>query len=149
MDGGGYPDGLRGPDIPLPVRVLAVADVYDSLSSKRPYRRAIPHDSCIELLRTNAASGGLDPVLVDRFCALPEVGNPAALEKLRQIENGVPLEPTPAASANGSEDDEGDTKLDAPSGGDNLSNSWFWQSIKKMRSKMEPAPSSAKHSRAQ
>jgi putative two-component system response regulator len=49
------------------VRVLAVADVYDSLASRRPYRDAISHDACLEMLRENAAGGGLDPQLVECF----------------------------------------------------------------------------------
>lgn len=67
-DGRGYPDGLRGAEIPLLVRMLSVADVYDALSSKRPYRGAIPHPECIQLLHENAARGGLDPELVHLFC---------------------------------------------------------------------------------
>ena len=63
-DGRGYPDGLRGDEIPLLVRILSVADVYDALSSKRPYRDAIPHRECLRLLSENASKGGLDPDLV-------------------------------------------------------------------------------------
>jgi putative two-component system response regulator len=70
MDGKGYPDGLHGNEIPLLVRVLSVADVFDSLSSDRPYRRAMPLDACFQLLRNDAASGGLDPDLVASFCDL-------------------------------------------------------------------------------
>jgi putative two-component system response regulator len=67
MDGRGYPDGLPGEQIPLLVRILAVADVYDSLASDRPYRQPIPHAVCLEMLRNNAAGGGLDPELVEYF----------------------------------------------------------------------------------
>jgi putative two-component system response regulator len=70
LDGKGYPDGIRAEAIPLLVRILAVADVYDSLASDRPYRPPIAHARCLELLRANAAGGGLDPDLVERFCAL-------------------------------------------------------------------------------
>jgi putative two-component system response regulator len=66
-DGQGYPDGLAGDEIPLLVRMLSVADIYDALSSKRPYRDAIPHQQCLRLLSENAASGGLDPELVRLF----------------------------------------------------------------------------------
>ena len=69
-DGKGYPDGLRGGEIPLLVRILSVADVYDALSSKRPYRDAIPHRECLNLLRDNASKGGLDPDLVELFCRI-------------------------------------------------------------------------------
>ena len=67
-DGRGYPDGLGIKEIPLLVRLLSIADVYDALSSKRPYRDAIPHASCLTLLREDAANGGLDPELVQLFC---------------------------------------------------------------------------------
>lgn len=68
LDGRGYPDGLFGGSIPLMVRILSVADVYDSLSSARPYRGAIPHPQCLEILRRDAAGGGLDSELVEAFC---------------------------------------------------------------------------------
>jgi putative two-component system response regulator len=70
LDGTGYPDGLIGHNIPLLARILAVADVYDAMASRRPYRPAIPHERCLEMLRNNAAGGGLDPELVDVFCGL-------------------------------------------------------------------------------
>jgi putative two-component system response regulator len=66
-DGTGYPDGLAGEAIPLVVRVLAVADVYDALASDRPYRPAMPHERCREVMTENAAGGGLDPELVRAF----------------------------------------------------------------------------------
>ena len=67
MDGRGYPDGLAGGAIPLLVRVLAVADVYDALASDRPYRPAMPHGRCREVMAEDAAGGGLDPELVRAF----------------------------------------------------------------------------------
>jgi putative two-component system response regulator len=68
LDGQGYPDGLKGDAIPFLVRILSVADVYDALASERPYRSAMPHAKCIELLRSEAAGGGLDARLVESFC---------------------------------------------------------------------------------
>jgi putative two-component system response regulator len=70
LDGCGYPDGLSGGSIPTLVRILSVADVYDSLASPRPYREAIPRGACLEVLRASARDGGLDPDLTDSFCAL-------------------------------------------------------------------------------
>jgi len=67
LDGRGYPDGLFGGSIPLLVRILSVSDVYDSLASARPYRGAIPHPQCLEILRRDAVSGGLDSELVEAF----------------------------------------------------------------------------------
>jgi putative two-component system response regulator len=140
LDGRGYPDGLRGAEIPLLVRILAVADVYDSLASKRPYRSCIPHDFCLELLRSNAASGGLDPSLVNRFCALPELGTPAALEGINRIWSSVPPGPQLEPSLNGTPSEEQDTTLSVPLSAEDLSNSWSWQGIKKMRTAMTPTP---------
>jgi putative two-component system response regulator len=67
LDGRGYPDGLMGGSIPLLVRILSVADVYDALSSARPYRPALPHAQCLDVLRSDADGGGLDPELVRVF----------------------------------------------------------------------------------
>ncbi|OWK39476.1 GAF domain/HD domain protein [Fimbriiglobus ruber] len=67
VDGKGYPDGLAGSQLPLIVRVLAVADVYDALASDRPYRVAMPHARCREVMVADAAGGGLDPELVRTF----------------------------------------------------------------------------------
>ncbi len=67
MDGTGYPDGLKGDSIPLLVRVLAVADVYDALASDRPYRVSMTHETCQAVMTENAAGGGLDPELVRTF----------------------------------------------------------------------------------
>ena len=77
MDGRGYPDGLFGGSIPLAVRVLSVADVYDALATERPYRPALAPGECHRILRADAAGGGLDPELVEAFCetqATPAVG---------------------------------------------------------------------------
>jgi putative two-component system response regulator len=79
IDGRGYPDGLRGDDIPLLVRILSVCDVYDSLASDRPYRRAMPPERCRKVLCEEAAGGGLDPDLVAIFLELlPMLAPPAA-----------------------------------------------------------------------
>ena len=56
VDGKGYPDGLIGDDIPLEARILAVADGYDALTSKRPYRRAFTHEEAVQILRDNAGT---------------------------------------------------------------------------------------------
>jgi putative two-component system response regulator len=70
MDGNGYPDGLSGCDLPRLVRLLSVVDMYDALSSTRPYRAAIPEDVCVRMLKESAAGGGLDPELVEQFLAV-------------------------------------------------------------------------------
>lgn len=68
-DGRGYPDGLHGEEIPLPARIVAVADVYDALTSDRFYRMARNHEEALELLR-QMAGRQLDPTLVDVFVHL-------------------------------------------------------------------------------
>ncbi len=63
-DGGGYPDGLAGPAIPLAARIVAVADAYSAMTSDRPYRRALPQDRARWDLRANAGTQ-FDPAVVD------------------------------------------------------------------------------------
>lgn len=65
-DGSGYPRGLRGLDIPLPGRIAAIADVFDALTSARPYKPAWPLESALDLMRRNAGSH-FDPSLVEVF----------------------------------------------------------------------------------
>lgn len=71
MDGSGYPDNLKGDQIPLLVRILSLCDIYDSLANDRPYRQAMKHDACLDVLRRSANSGGVDPNLLDLYCQLP------------------------------------------------------------------------------
>ena len=66
-DGGGYPDGLRGPAIPFLARLLSVVDVYDALVSERPYKTAWTKEAALAELR-RGASRQFDPKLVTRFC---------------------------------------------------------------------------------
>ncbi len=70
LDGKGYPDGLDAPRIPLLVRILSVADVFDALASKRPYRAAMELSTCIRFMRENASGGGLDSALVEQFASI-------------------------------------------------------------------------------
>jgi putative two-component system response regulator len=69
MDGKGYPDGKRAGELSPLVRILSVCDVYDSLSSDRPYRDGMPPRRCIEILREEAGRG-LDGELVEAFAPL-------------------------------------------------------------------------------
>ncbi len=66
FDGSGYPDGLKGEQIPLPARLLAVADTFDALCSERPYRPAYSTEQALEEMRKVAGSQ-LDPDLTDAF----------------------------------------------------------------------------------
>lgn len=70
-DGSGYPRGLSGEDIPLSGRLMAVADVYDALISKRVYKDPFPHSMAVEQILSSAGSH-FDPLIVDCFRGLRE-----------------------------------------------------------------------------
>lgn len=65
-DGSGYPQGLAGNDIPLPARMMAVADVYDAIRSDRPYKKALSHETASAVLNESRGSH-LDTQIVDIF----------------------------------------------------------------------------------
>ncbi len=65
-DGSGYPIGLAGEDIPIEGRITAVADVFDALSSERPYKKAFPRQKCFEIIE-EGRSKHFDPQVVDAF----------------------------------------------------------------------------------
>jgi HD-GYP domain-containing protein (c-di-GMP phosphodiesterase class II) len=72
-DGRGYPHGARGEEIPLIARIISVADAYDSMSSRRPYRETLPEEECLTRLRTKAGSQ-FDPQIVAIFLELYDTG---------------------------------------------------------------------------
>jgi putative two-component system response regulator len=65
-DGSGYPNGLAGDEIPIEGRIVAVADVFDAISSKRPYKEAFPIDKCIQIM-TDGRGNHFDPRVLDVF----------------------------------------------------------------------------------
>ena len=67
-DGMGYPDGLKGDEIPIWAQVVAVADCYDALTSDRPYKTAFSHDQAVEMIRTGAC-GAFSDEMMDCFSA--------------------------------------------------------------------------------
>ena len=72
-DGSGYPNGLTGEQIPLSGRIVAVSDVFDALTSERPYKKAWPVEEAIEEIK-RGASKHFDPELVEVFLqVLPEI----------------------------------------------------------------------------
>lgn len=73
LDGAGYPDGLRGDDIPLLARILSVADVFDALVSERPYRAGMSVDAALSLIRADAGRA-FDPHITAVFLALHDTG---------------------------------------------------------------------------
>ncbi len=72
FDGSGYPTGLRGQDIPLSARIVAVADVWDALMSTRPYKKPWAEEAAVDLLRRGAGVQ-FDPRLVDAFLSTLDV----------------------------------------------------------------------------
>jgi putative two-component system response regulator len=71
-DGSGYPDGLRGSEIPVLPRVLQVVDVYDALSTTRPYKPALTHEQAAQAMRDDARRGLWDADLVDEYFSMME-----------------------------------------------------------------------------
>ena len=68
-DGSGYPDGLSGEEIPLSARIIALADVYDALRSKRPYKDAFPHEITRKIIREGAGKH-FDPDVQSAFISI-------------------------------------------------------------------------------
>jgi HD-GYP domain-containing protein (c-di-GMP phosphodiesterase class II) len=71
MDGRGYPQGLRGDEIPLAARIFTVADSFDAMTSDRPYRDALPKEYALDEIRAGAGTQ-FDPDVVDEFLVLME-----------------------------------------------------------------------------
>src|SRR4029079_1498045 len=70
-DGRGYPLGLKGPDVPLMARIIAVAGTYDAMTSDRAYRRALPHEVAVaEIERCSGTQ--FDPEVADALVRLAE-----------------------------------------------------------------------------
>jgi response regulator RpfG family c-di-GMP phosphodiesterase len=70
FDGKGYPDGLKGEEIPLPARIVTVADSFDAMTSARPYRSALPQDVALaEVLRGEGLQ--FDPRVIEAFASIP------------------------------------------------------------------------------
>lgn len=65
-DGTGYPDKLNNEIIPLPARIMAVADAYDALRSERPYKDAFPHEKCVKIIREGSGTQ-FDPNIISCF----------------------------------------------------------------------------------
>ena len=68
LDGSGYPRGLAGEQIPLQARMMTIADIYDALTAQdRPYKRAVPASTALDILHEEAGQGKLDQDLLDVF----------------------------------------------------------------------------------
>ena len=64
FDGNGYPDGLKGDEIPIAAQVVSVCDVYDALTSERVYKKAVPHEKAIEMIK-GGECGAFNPILIE------------------------------------------------------------------------------------
>lgn len=85
FNGGGYPHGLRGNEIPLGARIVAVADAYHAMIHERPYSGAVGHEEALAQLRDNAGTQ-FDPEVVDVFCAIYTSAVPAdGLEEVYRL----------------------------------------------------------------
>jgi putative two-component system response regulator len=60
LDGSGYPDGLKGEEIPLTARVLQIVDIYDALTTERPYCRALPVTEALKIMEDEVKKGWRD-----------------------------------------------------------------------------------------
>jgi len=72
LDGSGYPDGLRGDDVPLLAQIVGVVDLYDAVTSSRPYRDALPPEHAYAELRKECALGRRNPHIVETFISLTD-----------------------------------------------------------------------------
>jgi putative two-component system response regulator len=89
-DGAGYPDGLRGSDIPLAARITAVADVYDALTTRRVYKEACSHETAYEII-VEGSGTAFDPDVVEAF-----VRRQASFKKLKEALTDTPASPAEA-----------------------------------------------------
>jgi putative two-component system response regulator len=70
-DGSGYPQGLKGEEIPLAGRIMAIADVYDALISRRPYKDKMPHEAAVAII-IKGSGAHFDPKLVEAFLQIAD-----------------------------------------------------------------------------
>ena len=77
LDGRGYPDGLKGRSVPLLAQITSVVDIFDGMTTDRPYRRARPIGTALECLHVDAAQGRRDRAVIDEFAAMIQEANPA------------------------------------------------------------------------
>ena len=80
-DGRGYPDGLKGDEISVSAQVVALADVYDALTSDRCYKKAFSHETAMQMI-LNGECGAFNPLLLD--INMPRLDGFGVLEVMKQ-----------------------------------------------------------------
>lgn len=80
-DGAGYPLGIAGDAIPLAARIVAIADVYDALASKRQYKPSLPHDECMKIIREESGQQ-FDPELTEVWLGIGDRVKAIAIQSL-------------------------------------------------------------------
>jgi putative two-component system response regulator len=88
-DGKGYPDGLKGDQIPLLARVLQIADIYDALTNERPYKGAMPADQALDIMQEETARGWRDPELMRVFVELHQSSAAEAWQGARAMQESL------------------------------------------------------------
>lgn len=88
-DGSGYPDGLRGEEIPLLARILQICDVYDALTSARCYKPALTHEKAVEILKDEARRGWRDPEILALFLDICRHSFPGIMVPAVQEHSGM------------------------------------------------------------
>ncbi len=73
QDGSGYPDGLKGNEVPVTARILQIADVYDALTTDRPYHAALPRGEALRIMHEETERGWWDKELIEEFEKLTAV----------------------------------------------------------------------------
>ena len=81
LDGSGYPDGLRGDAIPITARILQIVDVYDALTTERPYKKAFSSADALQTMKEEVAKGWWDPHIFNEFEQLVRSGTSNLLSK--------------------------------------------------------------------
>jgi putative two-component system response regulator len=70
LNGSGYPDGLKGEDIPVTARVMQIVDVYDALTTQRSYKPALPRTEALQIMEDEVKKGWWDPDIFQEFCRM-------------------------------------------------------------------------------
>jgi putative two-component system response regulator len=81
LDGSGYPDGIRGDAIPITARILQIVDVYDALTTERPYKRAFSITDALQTMKEEVAKGWWDPHIFEQFEQLMRSGTADSLSQ--------------------------------------------------------------------